>query len=185
MQRNDGELSTQSLDKSKRLRPATSLYSSSFGIQEGDSNVHDDDLDVKISKKGCLLDLFCRSGLAKVPAFLEHLQQFLDDPLSGKVDKLIRKFYFSYILMFAVLLKVLVFAHHRAVLDEVVAFLSTKAVNHIRIDGQTASKERHSRVNSFQNNPSCRVAVLAITAAGVAISLTAAATVFFVELFCA
>ena len=184
MQRNDGEVSTQSLDKSKRLRPATSLYSSSFGIQEGDSNVHDD-LDVKISKKGCLLDLFCRSGLAKVPAFLEHLQQFLDDPLSGKVNKLIRKFYFLYIFLFAVLLKVLVFAHHRVVLDEVVAFLTTKGVSHIRIDVQTASKERHSRVNSFQNNPSCRVAALAITAAGVAISLTAAATVFFVELFCA
>jgi SNF2 family DNA or RNA helicase len=80
--------------------------------------------------------------------------------------------------------KVLVFAHHRAVLDEVVTYLSGRGVDHVRIDGMVSSRERYLRVNRFQETPSCRVAVLGITSAGVAISLTAASTVFFVELFC-
>ena len=51
------------------------------------------------------------------------------------------------------------------------------------MDGQTSGKDRHSRVEHFQTSATCRVAVLAITAAGVAITLTAAANVFFAEMF--
>ena len=38
-------------------------------------------------------------------------------------------------------------------------------------------------VSNFQNTATCRVAVLAITAAGVAITLTAASTVYFAEMY--
>ena len=144
-------------DKSKRQRPIDSFFSTSFieASQDVDS--------LQEKKKTSLLELFCASGVAKVSAFLEHLSQFLDDDMSGKV---------------------LVFAHHRTVLDEIDSYLSSKGVDHIRIDGQTMSRDRYSRVNKFQESPSCRVAVLAITAAGVAITLTSASTVFFAELFC-
>lgn len=144
-------------EKSKRQRPTESFFSTSFAEAPRDI----DSLQEK--KKTSLLELFCASGVAKVPAFLEHLGQFLDDDLSGKV---------------------LVFAHHRLVLDEIDNFLSNRGVDHIRIDGQTMSRERYGRVNRFQESPYCRVAVLAITAAGVAITLTSASTVFFAELFC-
>ena len=58
------------------------------------------------------------------------------------------------------------FAHHKAVLDEVSQFCSRYGVGFVRIDGHTAAKTRHELVNEFQNSSSCRVAVLGITAAG-------------------
>ena len=153
----DDLIASTLLDKSKRQRPTESFFTSSFADTPRDI----DSLQEK--KKTSLLELFCASGVAKVPAFLEHLGQFLDDDTSGKV---------------------LVFAHHRLVLDEIDNYLSNRGIDHIRIDGQTLSRERYSRVNRFQESPLCRVAVLAITAAGVAITLTSASTVFFAELFC-
>jgi SWI/SNF-related matrix-associated actin-dependent regulator of chromatin subfamily A-like protein 1 len=80
-----------------------------------------------------------------------------------------------------------VFAHHRAVMDRLCEFLAKdrqdELQNFIRIDGSVPSKERFDLVDRFQRSSTCRVAVLAITAAGVAITLTAASTVFFAELF--
>jgi hypothetical protein len=61
--------------------------------------------------------------------------------------------------------------------------LTQRGEDFIRIDGQTPSKERHARVQQFQNTAQCRVGVLAITAAGIALTLTAASTVYFAELF--
>jgi SWI/SNF-related matrix-associated actin-dependent regulator 1 of chromatin subfamily A len=147
-------------EKTKRPRAINeSIFADRFG--DGDNSRDMDN--IKDKKKSYLLDLFCASGQAKVANFIEHLALFTQDPDSGKV---------------------LVFAHHRAVLDEVDSYLTSVGLDHIRIDGQTVSKDRYARVNYFQDTPSCRVAVLAITAAGVAISLTSASTVFFVELFC-
>jgi SWI/SNF-related matrix-associated actin-dependent regulator 1 of chromatin subfamily A len=77
----------------------------------------------------------------------------------------------------------LIFCHHRAVMDGIAKMLTQRGEDFIRIDGQTASKERHGRVQLFQTSSQCRVAVLAITAAGIALTLTAASTVYFAELF--
>ena len=54
---------------------------------------------------------------------------------------------------------------------------------YIRIDGLTNGAIRPNLVTQFQTDPSVRVAVLAITAAGVGLTLTAARTVFFSEMF--
>lgn len=82
--------------------------------------------------------------------------------------------------------KLLVFAHHKAVLDALDAEMSTKRFQElttsIRIDGSTSSADRHRRVNLFQENPSVRIALLSITAAGQGITLTAADSVVFAEL---
>ena len=75
------------------------------------------------------------------------------------------------------------FAHHRAVLDRLCGFISDRGDSFIRIDGSVSSKDRFDLVEKFQQSSTCRVAVLAITSAGVAITLTAASTVFFAELF--
>ena len=53
----------------------------------------------------------------------------------------------------------------------------------IRIDGSTNGKDRHSKVEHFQTSSNCRVAILAITAAGIALTLTAASTIYFAEMF--
>lgn len=55
--------------------------------------------------------------------------------------------------------------------------------SYIRIDGKTTSKARSNHVRSFQQQPSCVAAVLSITAAGQGITLTAACTVVFAELY--
>jgi SWI/SNF-related matrix-associated actin-dependent regulator 1 of chromatin subfamily A len=92
-----------------------------------------------------LMELFTKSGVAKAPSILQHVETFLSDPLSGKL---------------------LIFAHHKKVLDAMSAFLARRGTDFMRIDGSTVSKTRHQRMLRFQTVPTCRVAVLAITAAG-------------------
>ena len=79
--------------------------------------------------------------------------------------------------------KVLVFAHHVNVLDGLADFCTDNFHGFIRIDGGTPGEERQNLVQRFQRDPRIRVAVLAITAAGVALTLTAASTVYFAEMF--
>ena len=80
--------------------------------------------------------------------------------------------------------KILVFAHHRHVMDtlEQAVAKKYKGVGHIRIDGTVPSNERAARVRKFQTNSQVRVAILSMTAAGVGLTLTAASSVLFAEL---
>mmetsp|Transcript_34297 Transcript_34297/g.82616 ORF Transcript_34297/g.82616 Transcript_34297/m.82616 type:complete len:1136 (-) Transcript_34297:436-3843(-) len=80
--------------------------------------------------------------------------------------------------------KVLIFAHHAAVLDAVEKAVSKelKGVGHIRIDGTVSSNDRAIRVKKFQTSSQVRVAILSMTAAGVGLTLTAASSVIFAEL---
>ena len=54
---------------------------------------------------------------------------------------------------------------------------------YIRIDGSTSPKERQAQIKQFQTDPNFRIAILGISAAGVAVTLTASSTVWFAELF--
>jgi hypothetical protein len=78
--------------------------------------------------------------------------------------------------------KVLVFAHHLAVLDALCEALVADGVRHIRIDGATGNEARAAHVAAFQREPDVRCAVLSINAAGVGLTLTAAWLVVFAEL---
>ncbi len=82
----------------------------------------------------------------------------------------------------APLTKVLVFAHHRFMLDAVQSFLRHHGVRHIRIDGATPPSQRQQLANAFQTDPAVRVGLLSISAAGVGLTLTAAHTALFTEL---
>lgn len=117
---------------------------------------------IKLDNKTYFMELFNKSGYAKLPSFLKHVETFLQNPLSGKL---------------------LIFAHHKTVLNAIDQRLKSSSVNFIRIDGTTPSKSRQGFVTTFQTFVACRVALLSITAAGVAITLTAASTVYFAELF--
>eukprot|EP00440_Ansanella_granifera_P020168 gb/GFBE01021908.1/.p1 GENE.gb/GFBE01021908.1/~~gb/GFBE01021908.1/.p1 ORF type:complete len:734 (+),score=132.47 gb/GFBE01021908.1/:1-2202(+) len=78
--------------------------------------------------------------------------------------------------------KFLLFAHHISMLDALTAALTQRGVTNIRIDGSTKVDERPKLVQRFQEQPSCRVAVLSILAAGEGLTLTAASRVLFCEL---
>ena len=110
------------------------------------------------------MEAFQASGLAKAQAVSEYLV----DWLAGSGTQ-----------------KILVFAHHKEVLQALEQTVSKKmkGVGHIRIDGSVPSAERAARVRKFQNNSQVRVALLSITAAGVGLTLTAASSVLFSELY--
>jgi len=68
-------------------------------------------------------------------------------------------------------------------LDSLQRHITNRQEKYIRIDGRTPSQDRHVQVDLFQSEPTVRVALLAISAAGSAITLTAASTVLFAELY--
>merc|ERR1719433_1477265 len=53
----------------------------------------------------------------------------------------------------------------------------------MRIDGRTPGAKRADLVKKFQEEPSCRIALLSIAACGEGITLTAAGLVIFAELY--
>jgi hypothetical protein len=79
--------------------------------------------------------------------------------------------------------KALLFAHHRDILDQMMLHLAKRKLKSIRIDGETPVGTRQDLCTQFQTDPKTRFAVLSITAAGVGLTLHAAQTVVFFELF--
>lgn len=117
--------------------------------------------------KEVLHHLYKISGRSKVLRITQMLRSWIADNTKGKLC---------------------IFAHHLEVLDEISsgAELSNSkgsATKHIRIDGSTSPKARQEQILQFQTDPAVRIAMLGITAAGVAVTLTASSTVWFAELF--
>jgi SWI/SNF-related matrix-associated actin-dependent regulator 1 of chromatin subfamily A len=112
--------------------------------------------------KGKLMAAFQLSGTGKA----KSVACYLLDWLSGSSNQ-----------------KILVFAHHKAVLDTIDKALMEKYPNsHIRIDGSVPTLIRAQLVKRFQTCERVRVGLLSMTAAGVGLTLTAASTVLFAEL---
>ena len=72
-----------------------------------------------------------------------------------------------------------IMAHHHDVIDQIAWAFNSAAV---KLDGRMSLKDRDESVTRFQTDPSCRVFVGGIQAAGVGITLTAASHVVFAEL---
>ncbi|MCP4744415.1 MAG: DEAD/DEAH box helicase [Actinomycetales bacterium] len=75
--------------------------------------------------------------------------------------------------------KVVVFAHHKDVVEDIAARLSRFGVR--TITGATSAEARAERVADFQTSPLVRVMVCNIVAGGVGVTLTAASEVVFAE----
>lgn len=75
--------------------------------------------------------------------------------------------------------KMIIFAHHRHMMDGLSDLLTKAKISFMRIDGETPPEKRASHVKDFQEKSSIRVALLSITAAGVGLTLTASSTVVF------
>ena len=97
------------------------------------------------------------TAVAKVPYVADHIREVLD---AGTA-------------------KVIVFAHHHAVTDRLAAEFGADAV---RLDGRDKMEDRDLAVRRFQEDPSVKVFLGGIQAAGVGLTLTAAAHVIFAEL---
>jgi len=92
----------------------------------------------------------------KTPAVLEHCDDILEN-----VSKLV------------------IFAHHKKVIAGIKEHYGEKAVV---VDGSTPNDARQAAVDAFQNDPSIKVFIGSIKAAGVGLTLTAASHVVFAEL---
>ncbi|CAL8464419.1 g3954 [Coccomyxa elongata] len=120
------------------------------------------------AKQELLMKLYCATGPVKVKPAVEHISNLL---AQGR--------------------KLLVFAHHKVVLNALEDALKhmrvgdegpPQQVGHMRIGGSSSAQARGDAVAKFQSDPDCRVALLSIKAAGAGITLHAANTVLFVEL---
>ncbi|MGC9084335.1 MAG: DEAD/DEAH box helicase [Anaerolineae bacterium] len=98
------------------------------------------------------------TALAKLPEALEFIDSAVEGSASGKV---------------------VVFAHHREVLDRMADHYGPSAVV---VHGGTPLPERSVATERFQHDPSVRVFLGSIRAIGLGITLTASSTVVFVEL---
>jgi SNF2 family DNA or RNA helicase len=120
------------------------------------------------SRTTVLSRMYSLTGQSKIPAVVDFLKRWLNDPTKGKIC---------------------VFAHHISVLDAIAEEVGLSnsgekgTYKFIRIDGSTLPKSRQEQIDTFQNDPSVHVALLGITAAGVAVTLTASSQVIFTELF--
>ncbi|KAF4722883.1 hypothetical protein FOZ62_003193 [Perkinsus olseni] len=116
------------------------------------------------------LEVWRKTGEAKIGAVKDYLDYLLDNDC-----------------------KMLVFAHHRSMLDKleekvdgilrVKGSSAGKNYGLIRIDGQTPQTKRPELVKKFQEDDNIRVAVLSITACSEGLTLTAASVVVFAELY--
>ncbi|GAB6274758.1 MAG: hypothetical protein STSR0004_16230 [Peptococcaceae bacterium] len=75
--------------------------------------------------------------------------------------------------------KLVVFAHHKDVLDSVYSHFRDCAV---KLTGETSTEERQGNVTKFQENSETLLFVAGIKAAGVGLTLTSASDVLFVEM---
>ena len=78
--------------------------------------------------------------------------------------------------------KFLIFAHHIVMLDAIEEEVKKLKVDYIRIDGKVKLEKRQEYVQKYQNDETCLVAILSITACYTGITLTSASTVVFSEL---
>ncbi|XP_064402353.1 SWI/SNF-related matrix-associated actin-dependent regulator of chromatin subfamily A-like protein 1 [Halichondria panicea] len=114
----------------------------------------------KLERRTALLPLFDVTGKMKLPAVKDYILDMLE---GGR--------------------KIIVFGHHVSVLNGLCEALDKKAITYIRIDGKTPADMRQALCDQFQHSEQCQVAVLSITTANAGLTLTAASTVIFAELF--
>ena len=118
-------------------------------------------------------------GLTKItPKSVEKLEEFFKRALNLK---------FPYLLNYVENLleqrdKLVVLLHHVHAVKTFCEYLKRKGVKHVAIVGDTPKRKREEAVKEFQNDPSVRVFVGGIEAAGEGLTLTAARDVVFGEL---
>ncbi|KAL0486505.1 hypothetical protein AKO1_001482 [Acrasis kona] len=109
------------------------------------------------------IKMFSQAGTAKLPSVLQFLR---DKFLHEDFDK-----------------KLIVFAHHKKVMDGIQQELEKRNIHHIRIDGETHTSIRQDLCKEFCQVDTCKIALLSITVAGTGLNFVPCSTVVFAELF--
>lgn len=80
-------------------------------------------------------------------------------------------------------LKILIWAHHKFVIDAIEESITNSKTNikFIKIDGSVSPEKRGQLVHTFQTDPSYRIAILSIMAMQTGVTLTAAKIAIFTE----
>ncbi|EGB04877.1 hypothetical protein AURANDRAFT_1482, partial [Aureococcus anophagefferens] len=79
--------------------------------------------------------------------------------------------------------KIIVFAHHREVLDRLEAgFQKIKGATTIRVDGSVPGAQREERIKRFKTDATCRVALLSMGTCSNGLNMTEASTILFAEM---
>ncbi len=98
-----------------------------------------------------------RLAMAKVPAVIDHIENVFESGVQ----------------------KLLVFCHHHDVVDALARKFSSVVA---ALAGDTNMADRQAAVDRFQKDPTCKLFIGTIMAAGVGLTLTAASHVVFAEL---
>eukprot|EP00741_Cyanophora_paradoxa_P020720 tig00021293_g20000.t1 len=77
--------------------------------------------------------------------------------------------------------KAIVFSSFNETLARIEAALKREAFRYVKIEGSTAAKTRAKALQSFQDDPACRVFLLSVRAGAVGLTLTAANLTFIME----
>ena len=78
--------------------------------------------------------------------------------------------------------KIIVFAHHKKVMDALEDCLRDCGVVYIRVDGDATQSKRDTLIRQFQNDSDTDIALLSVTACGTGLNLTSASIAVFAEL---
>jgi SWI/SNF-related matrix-associated actin-dependent regulator 1 of chromatin subfamily A len=79
--------------------------------------------------------------------------------------------------------KVLIFAHHRTMIDVIEDVVKKNQLKYIKITGSTPTASRQQLVDTFNSDKETRVAILSLTAAGFGLNLQSASLSIFCEIF--
>lgn len=113
----------------------------------------------------------------EIPAHIKTVyQQVALAKLSGACEWL------GHLMSATVAEKVVVFAHHRRVMNALQHWAVRMNFCHVRIDGETSQRDRFERIRTFGDKAEMRLALVSVTAGGQGIDLTAASIAVFVEL---
>ena len=133
---------------------------------------------------GYMLELFAKTAQAKSESVCEYLVRLIRERIEvdccgelsdSNEDEVTQTKPF----------KVIVFFHHKVMLAGLEEALKRNKISYMKIEGATPPLARQSACDLFQHGDpvSCRVALLSLKAAGTGLTLTAASTVVFAELF--
>lgn len=149
----------------KETRKAEKAAEKSAAVAEagGDKTAYDHAVkqlsSIRASNLALIAELRQRTALAKAPALIENVTEML----SVIPDA------------------ILVFAHHRSIIDRLAEGFRAAGYDPAIIHGETSMQDRQQAQNDIQQGRK-RVFIGSIQACGVAITLTAASTVVFAEL---